>query len=116
MKVMVSGFHLIDRIEPAAVEINFVKQHRSYEVRLGHLPIAAIEETECGFRIRTMSNSAQLCTEFVSLHATFCAMEHLIQCGGSAEWARWSGEVRDCEHQEIRIKLEPRDSGHGGTA
>jgi hypothetical protein len=115
MRVMLSGSHLVDRTEPATVEIHFVLKHGGYEVQLGHLPIAFIEPVEaCHFRIRTMPGSPQLSVEFVSLHAAFCAMESLIQTGGSAEWVKWSKEARDLEHRQVKIKLERRTGGDGG--
>jgi hypothetical protein len=102
MRVMLSGSHL-HRPEPATVEIRFVLKHGGCEVRLGHLPIAFIESVEGGrYRIRTMPGSTQLPVEFVSLHAAFCAMENLIQTGGSGEWIAWSKEAR-VRHVEASI-------------
>jgi hypothetical protein len=92
---ILKGYHLRDRPTPSTIDICFVLRHGGYEVRLGCLPIVFIEPIEDrSFRIRTMLDSRQLSVEFVSLHAAFCAVEHLIQCGGSIEWLTWASEVK----------------------
>lgn len=106
MRFMAVGFHLRDRPVPAEVPIRFVRHANGLEVRLGQLPIALIENlADQRYRIRTGAWAPQLSAEFVSLHAAVCAMEHLLQTGGSADWRTWPAEVDRDQGQQLLVHL-----------
>jgi len=87
LKLLFRGFHLRDRPELALVDIRFVRMDGGYEVPLGSLRILGIVETRgAGYRIRTVPGSPGYAIEFINLHAAFCAVEHLVQTGGSSAW------------------------------
>jgi len=107
MKLIVEGSHLKDRPEPSVVPIRFSLANEGFDVLLGHIPIAFLEEQTDGYRIRTMPGHPSLSMTFINLHSAVCATEHLIQCGGSMEWMKWGAEALDLEHMTVNFHIEP---------